>query len=77
MLLLDHFLKVNFIKEPYGLQNYQDISLYKFQRVYESIKIFPFARKLQIVFKAGGSNMGNLWRDHPGAVNLRQALYKI
>ena len=24
-----------------------------------------------------GSNMGNLWRDHPGAVNLRQALYKI
>ena len=60
MLLLDHFLKFNFIKVPYGLQNYQDISLYKFQRVYESIKIFPFVRKLQIVFKAGGSNMGNL-----------------
>lgn len=60
MLLLDHFPQVNFIKEPYALRNYQDISLYKSPQVYERIQKFPSVKKPQIVSIGGGSNMGNL-----------------
>lgn len=60
MLLLDHFPQVNFIKEPYALRNYQDINLYKFEKVCERIQKFPFIRKLQIIFRGEVSNMGNL-----------------
>lgn len=59
MLLLDHFLQVNFITGPYELQNCQDISLYKFEKVFESIQKFPTVKKLQIISKGEGSNMGN------------------